>query len=52
MQDDPLLALAINSGVKTLDFPLEPCPDRAVPALADSASHVEIVVQGLHAALR
>ncbi len=52
MQDDPLLALAIDLGVETLDFPLQPRPDRAVPALADGASHVELVVEGLHAVLR
>ena len=52
MQDDPLLALAIDLGVESLDLPLQPRPDRAVPALGDGASHVELVVEGLHAALR
>ncbi len=51
MQDDPLLALAINLAVESLDFPLQPRPDRAVPAVADGASHVVLVVEDLHAAL-
>ncbi len=51
VQDDPLLALAIDLGVETFDFPLQPGPDRAVPALADGASHVELVVKGLQAVL-
>ena len=52
MQDDPLLAVAINLGVETLDFPFQPGPDRSVPALAHGTSHVEVIVEGLHAALR
>ncbi len=52
MQDDPLLALAIDLGVETLDFPLQLRPDRAVPPLTDRPSHVELVVEGLQTALR
>ncbi len=52
MQDDPLLALVIDLSVETLDLPLQLRTDRAVAALADGASYVEIVVEGLHAALR
>ena len=52
MQHEPLLALAIDLGVETLDFPLQPRPDRAVPALADGASHVELVVEALQTVLR
>jgi hypothetical protein len=52
MQDQPVLALAIDLGVESLDLTLQPRPDRAVPALAHGASHVELVVDGLHAALR
>jgi len=52
MQDDPLLTLAVDFGVESLDLPLQPRPDRTVLALADGASHVELVVEVLHAALR
>lgn len=52
MKDDSLLALAINLAAKTLHLPFQPCPDRAVPALADGAAHVELVVEGLQTALR
>ena len=52
MQDDSLLALATNLGVKTLHLPFQPRPDRAVPVLADGVAHVEVVVEGLHATLR
>ncbi len=52
MQDDPLLALAIDLGVETLNLALQPRPDPAVPALADRTSHVKLVVEGLQTALR
>jgi len=52
VQDDPLLALAIDLTVEALHLPFQPGPDRAVPALADGTSHVELVVQRLEAALR